>query len=424
MTKYGRPFWWDDAEPRTTECGSAPESVDVLIVGAGFAGLGAAIPLARAGRQVAVFDRVRAGDGASTRNGGIASGNIRWRYSELTSRLGRENAAAVYKAGIKARIDLLRFIEAEEIDCDLQHTGRFTGAFSAQGLVEMEREADLMRRDLGIESVVISPNEQSAETGSDLYHGGIVRPDIGGLHPGKLHREMLRLAMGAGATVFDGVSVNGISRAPSGFDVSVDGRSVRADHVIVATNGYTSKGLPWLRRRLVPVISEIIATAPLPDGMMNILMPKARMCGEARALGHYYRPSPSGNRILFGGRRYDRDSTAARARLFRHLTDVFPELAGIDITHHWFGYVAFPRDMLPKLAVQDGVIYATGFCGSGVVWARWFGERAASMVLQRDDATTPFSDMPFARIPLYDGTPWFMTPVMGWYRIKDWMDRR
>ena len=51
------------------------------------------------------------------------------------------------------------------------------------------------------------------------------------------------------------------------------------------------------------------------------------------------------------------------------------------ITNHWFGFVAFPFDQLPKLAVHDGVIYPSGYCGSGTVWARWLGQKAAHMVL-------------------------------------------
>ena len=70
------------------------------------------------------------------------------------------------------------------------------------------------------------------------------------------------------------------------------------------------------------------------------------------------------------------------------------------------------------MSVHDGVIYAAGFCGSGVVWARWMGAKAASLVMGLDDKTV-FAEDPFPTIPLYNGTPWFLPLMMNFYRLKD-----
>ena len=64
-------------------------------------------------------------------------------------------------------------------------------------------------------------------------------------------------------------------------------------------------------------------------------------------------------------------------RLRAGLTELFPELRDVGYTHSWFGNVAMNRDMLPRMFEKDGVLYASGFCGSGVVWAPWLGRRAA-----------------------------------------------
>ena len=50
------------------------------------------------------------------------------------------------------------------------------------------------------------------------------------------------------------------------------------------------------------VRSRIIATEPLSPNLMGELMPRRMMCSETRKLHYYYRPSPEGDRILFGGR--------------------------------------------------------------------------------------------------------------------------
>src|SRR3954468_12395173 len=88
-------FWWIAAPLRTSEEVLVLPAADVVIVGAGYTGLSAAIRLARAGRSVQVFDRDQPGEGASTRNGGITSGNLRPGHAELAKRFGEERAVAI-----------------------------------------------------------------------------------------------------------------------------------------------------------------------------------------------------------------------------------------------------------------------------------------------------------------------------------------
>ena len=100
--------------------------------------------------------------------------------------------------------------------------------------------------------------------------------------------------------------------------------------------------MTWLRHQLAHEIDrerrrgdhlglrELIATAPLSANLMGELMPRRMMCSETRKLHYYYRPSPDGERILFGGR----DGTIAgdpdwpTENLRRALVDIFPVLDG------------------------------------------------------------------------------------------------
>ena len=64
-------YWWAEAPPQTIADARWSDQTDIAIIGCGFAGLSAAITLARAGRQVTIFEKEAIGFGASTRNGGI-----------------------------------------------------------------------------------------------------------------------------------------------------------------------------------------------------------------------------------------------------------------------------------------------------------------------------------------------------------------
>lgn len=415
------PYWWDAAPPTILPEKPVASRSDVVIVGAGYTGLAAALELARAGRSVQVFDAMRPGEGASTRNGGIASGGIRHGFKELEKRFGTERATGIEQEAKAAREDLARFIADEAIDCDFKLTGRFTGASQHSDYESLAREGERLARTLGIEAYGVPRSEQRSVLGTDFYHGGLVRHDIGGLHPAKLHAGMLRLVLAAGAQVHGLTRVEGVRADGSGYEVQTSRGAVRADHVISGTNGYSDSSDRWLQRRLVPVRSRIIATAPISDNLMKELCPKGYMLGETRALHYYYRPSPDGTRILFGGR----DGTIAgdpswpTRSLQRALVDIFPVLEDVPVTHSWFGHVAMNRDMIPRVFSKDGVRYAAGYCGSGVVWARWAGRKAAWQILGREDGKTALDFRPPGAVPLYQGKPWFMPAVFAWFSLQD-----
>src|SRR5262249_56427466 len=123
-----QPEGGDAAPPQTLPQVPVRPRCDVVIVGAGYTGVSAAITLARAGRSVQVFDKMRPGEGASTRNGGIASGNLRPSFRQMLRRFGLARASAIQAEAKAAREDLAEFIRREGIDCGFQLTGRFTGA--------------------------------------------------------------------------------------------------------------------------------------------------------------------------------------------------------------------------------------------------------------------------------------------------------
>ena len=104
----------------------------------------------------------------------------------------------------------------------------------------------------------------------------------------------------------------------------------------------------------MPVISEMIATENIGENMVRSLMPSLSMHSELLELGFYFRPAPDRKRILLGGRRLNSNPSMARRRLKDGLISIFPQLKEIGLSHHWFGFVAFPFDQLPKLVVHDG----------------------------------------------------------------------
>lgn len=394
------PYWWDAAPPETAR-GPLPASVDVAVIGSGYCGLSAAAEFARAGRSVAVLDAGEIGAGGSTRSGGMISsgqklaltGAIRGVPAERLSRLMAESMSS---------FDYLKdLVASENLDADLQITGRFFGAFTPRHFERLKKQGDLLRAKTGVTVHVISRDEQRAIAGSDYYYGGILVDDYGGLHTAKYHRALRNLVRERGATLHSHAAVDRIAGEAGRFRIHTARGTFDARQVLVATNGYTGQLLPFLSRRVLPVASYQIATAPLPPGLMAALNPGRRMISDSKRNLFYTRPSPDGTRMLFGSRPAIRevDEREAARLLHAKMVQLWPALRDVRITHAWKGYVAMTGDKLAHIGAQNGIHYALGCNGNGVALMTYLGNRIARGMLGLEATFGAFGEGAFPTSP-------------------------
>lgn len=420
------PYWWDAAEPETN-LDPLPERADVVVVGSGYAGINAATHLARAGRSVVVLDSDRIGSGCSTRSGGMVSsgqklvvgGAIKGIDPALISRLiGESNDSFEY---------LKMLIETEKLDAGLKLTGRFFGAHAAGHYETLKQHGALLAEKTGVTVSFLDRDRQRAAIGSDYYHGGMLIDDYGGLHPGMYHKALRDRAKAAGAMLRSHARAGIVKDGPNGEKIVPTARgSIRAKNVIVATNGYTeADATPELARRLVPVKSYQIATEPLPADLMAELIPEGRMISDTRRDLIFSRPSTDGTRILFGSRPgiFEMSERQAAKRIYARMLAVWPQLAGVKITHSWVGSVAMTVDKLAHIGERDGTNFAVGCNGNGVALMTYLGYQTARKILGEQNASSAFDQKKFVAVPFYSGKPWFLPAFTGWYRLRDFLDR-
>ena len=415
------PYWWERCPRPERHDAPIPEAADVAVVGSGYTGLCAALAVARAGRSVVVFDAEDAGWGCSTRNGGQISTSIKPDYQTLARHHGPEAAFAIVNEGQNALAWIGDFIAAEGIDCDFRVPGRFHAAHSRRHYERLARSIANQPRGLEVPAHAVPRAEQRRELGSDLYHGGVVFEKHACLDPGRFHQGLLERVLAAGASVVAHCPVTAIDRDGQGHGVITPRGRLRARDVIVATNGYTGTPTPWLRRRVIPIGSYVIATEALPKDVMDRVMPTDRIVSDSRKVVYYYRPSPDRRRILFGGRvtSGETDLKTSGLLLRRDLVRLFPELSAVKVSHSWMGLVAYTFDTLAHLGSRDGIHYAMGYCGSGVSMAGYLGTRIGQQVLGRPEGRTALDAVTFQTRPLYNGRPWFLSASVAFYRWRD-----
>jgi glycine/D-amino acid oxidase-like deaminating enzyme len=425
------PFWWDTVSQSATTPADITQAqlpsrrFDVAIVGAGYTGLSAARRLAKSGASVLVLERGgHAGAGASSMNGGQVLTGLKVDVATLVARYGEPRARALFNLSLDAIAALEQVVADEHIECEWVRSGHVMAASKPSHFVAFQQEQALMARVFDHRVQIVAPADQHTEVGSDGYHGLLVDERSGAINPARYVHGLADAARRHGATLVYATAVEGVQRRGAGWTLTTQLGEVDAGDVLFATNAYTDRAFPGLQRRLVPVGSYIIATAPLTEAQASSILPRRRMAFDSKNFLHYFRLAGD-RRLLFGGRAEFVEptpaTTARAARILRRdMIAVFPELAGQPIDYVWGGRVALTRDQMPHAGMLDGMYYAAGYSGHGIAMATSLGDAVARR-LAGDHEPHPLMSEAFRTIPLYRGTPWFLPLVGAYYRMVDWL---
>jgi glycine/D-amino acid oxidase-like deaminating enzyme len=416
-----RCLWTETAPSPARALVELPPQTDVAIVGGGYTGLAAAHVLARHAVGATVLEQHTLGWGASSRNGGFVLPGYQPEIESLAERYGLDHARRMFALSLEA-VDYLEWlVHAEKIDCEFTRSGGLTLAAKPRHYQALERSQQFLQQALGYETELLPREELSREIESNRYHGGLLDPGAGSLHPARYLQGLATAAERAGAILAEAVQVLEIRREGRGFAITTSRGTVRAGDVVVATDGYTGAVVPWLGRRVIPIGSYLVATQPLGAELPQRLLPGRRVVSDTKNLLYYFRLSSDG-RLVFGGRASFTPTTLQKSAeiLARGVSQVFPQLGNTALEYAWGGQVGFTRSRLPATGRVDGIYYALGYCGHGVAMATYLGARVGQAISAGRELPQ-VSGHGFAAVPLYRGRPWFLPLVGAYYRMRDWL---
>jgi glycine/D-amino acid oxidase-like deaminating enzyme len=314
---------------------------------------------------------------------------------------------------------LQRLVEEEWIDCHLNVSGAFEAAARFKHLDWMQARVDLLDEVFDHHTNVVGPDERYKYIGSEHYSGGWHDPLGATVHPARLVYGLGEAALRAGADLHPHTPALVIESHDSKHLVRTPRGDIRADSIVLASNGYMGDLVPDLRRRIVPINIVAVATETIPVELADRMIPKRYCFWDSSRLFHYYQRTED-DRLVFGGVSGLRRGgvMGEAAAVYRRMTRVFPELTDVKLDYAWEGNIALTFDQLPHLGQMEGIHYALGFNGDGVLLGCYLGAKIAEMV-QGEEGATPLAEIPFPTMAFYRRRTWFMPFARAFYGFLD-----
>lgn len=365
ITQQGRPY------PGV----SKNLNVDVVVIGGGMTGVTAAYLLKAAGLTVAVLERGRCGGGETSHTTAHLSAVTDLSFKELTRKLGKDHAQAVWDAGFAAINQIDSNVRSEAIDCDF--------AWSPGFLFAAENDEDSAAR-LREEAALALEAGFDAEylTAVPLFQRPGVRFDHQArFHPLKYLHALAAAVPGNGSHIFENSAVDEV--VGDALSVKVGNYVISAGFIVVATHvpiaGKTNLVKATLLQTDLYPYSTYAVAAKIPPGTVpdGLYWDDADPYRYLRLAGHRQ------DIVIFGGADHKTgqadDTRDHFANVERQLHAVLPQA---EVTHRWSGQVIETRDGLPYIGETSRHQFSiTGFSGNGIT----FGTLGAMMA--RDAAT-------------------------------------
>ncbi|KAF0116811.1 MAG: oxidoreductase NAD-binding subunit [Rhodobacteraceae bacterium] len=407
------------------------QTVDVAIIGGGFAGLAAARRLRQLDPtlKVAVLDASRLAEGASGRNSGFMIDLPH----ELTSDdyAGHGDDRAMIALNRQAIAFARGAVDDYSIRPDYFDTaGKVNGAASATADALNRSYADHLAS-LGEPNEHLDAQSMYQLTGSRHYISGLYTPGTVMLQPAGFMRGFGEGLRASGVGIWENTPVIAFARKGSGWTLTTTKGAVTAGKMILANNGHL-ESFGFAANRLMHVFLFASMTVDLPSDTLKALGGQPRWgVTPADPMGTTMRridTALGGNRIItrtcatFDPGMEPSDATLRRAAAVhaRKFADRFPTLDSVKQEYTWAGHLCLTRNGVSIAKELEPGLYAATVCnGLGTARSTLTGIAAAELALGlHTDATRHFAaEAEPAKLP---PKPFATLGATAYLRFREW----
>lgn len=414
-------------------------SAHTVIIGGGYTGLNCALALQRKGidpAAIVVLEAEQPGFGASGRNGGFCClGGSKLTAQQAIKRFGFDDTLEYLKTQ-QASIETVRNnLERFHINADIHSVGETQLAYRLSAVKELEQEQKFLADSFGVTCDLLTGTE-FAQSGfnSPEFFAALTNPHGFALNPMKYISGLTDAARQRGIKTFGKSPALSIANQANGYCVKTPNGTVKADHLVIATNGYSSEDTPrWLSGRLMPILTNIIVTRPLTSQeLADQGWTSHQMCYDTRNSLHYFRLMPGVDgespRMLFGmrgGTSATEKSAQSRYKKIRADFDrIFPAWRSVATPFFWSGLACLTRDLTSftgPIPEMKNAWASLAYHGNGVAMGSHCGVMTAAMITGElaPDALPDQMRKPPRKFPFPAFRRSYLNAAFRWY---DWLD--
>jgi len=379
-------------------------TVDVGVIGGGYAGISGALELAERGFSVALLEARRIGWGASGRNGGQVLVGL---GSEGECAIEEQFSTEFAKRAWDVTVEGMRLVQSRITDhaiaCEYR-SGYLHLVVKPRRRAALERWAAHVIKEYDYPLEFIGPGEMIDWIASRRFHSAVFDSRSGHLHPLKYCLGLAAAASRAGVRIYERSPVLRMERGARPLLKTRQG-SVLCRFVLLAGNVYLEEFgaavAPELGGRIMPVGTHMIATASMGKSRADALMAGRPAASDTNYILDYFRVTAD-HRLLFGGgETHDaRTPQALGSRMRRRMLAVFPQLSDVPVTHAWGGLVDITLNQAPDFGrLHSNIYYLQGFSGHGLAMSGIAGKIAAEAIAGDAGRFDVFARIKHSRFP-------------------------
>ncbi len=357
----------------------SPDQIyDVIVIGAGIAGLTTAYLLNRAGKNVLVIDRDSVAEGVTGYTTAKVTSLHTLIYDYLIRTFGFEKAKMYAESQQKAIETIATIIERHNIKCDFVRTSAFTYTEESENIEQIQREVDAAKR-LRLPADYVVDTELPYQ-----IEGGIEFRNQAHFHPRKYLLAMAQTFLKFGGLIKENTTVYGFNEGNPCFVRTSNGVFKSHDVVVAMHYPLLSTGLYFTR--LYPMRSYVIsAYVSEPETVSGMYINTDEPLFSIRP-----QPTETGRMLIFTGLEHKTGHEENTKSCYQKLYDMIRKRFKIEkLSYYWSTQDNFTPDNVPyigRMIPSSKHIYLTaGFGGWGMTNGTVSGMLLSDMILERDN---------------------------------------
>ena len=374
-------YWIDTAPGKRFSDLSNDQSCDVVVVGAGIAGLTTAYLLVKAGKRVIVVEDGNIGSGETGRTTAHLVNAIDDRYYDLEKMFGKDGAKLAIESHTAAVDRIEQIVRDEQIDCDFERLDGYLFLHETDTIDSLHQD-QAAAEEVGFREIKLIDKApiSSFDTGPCLHY-----PNQAQFHPMKYLNALADRIVASGGMIFTGVHASDFHK--DGIQTA-NGFRIAADDVVVATNTPVNDRVT-IHTKQAPYRTYVIGLRVRRGAIPRMLLWDTGDQTHRPYPYHYIRlhKMDDGNDLLIvGGEDHKTGQADDWKQRFGNLEqwtrERFPE-AG-EVLYHWSGQVMEPVDSLAYIGRNpgdDNIYICTGDSGNGMTHGTIAGILICDLIL-------------------------------------------